>query len=213
MAVLLVSGSAYALLDTVNNRNNSPEATATSDSTALAGAAAVAGSSAIAGNANIIKNENYANNTTRLNNKNSNKQAQGQIQGQVANGEVNVTGDTNKVYANTWPAVGATEGVSSATGSTIFGSLGLSSTEIYKKMIPQIQAIQAIDPSIMSIEDKKEIINTMVTKLANANRKQRILGIGPEITGKSLINLFGILSWDSIWNENQAPFQCKSDIK
>lgn len=152
-------------------------------------------------------------------NKNSNKQAQGQLQGQlqgqVANGKVetNVTGDTNKVYANSWPSINGVEGVSSGTASTIFGSLGLSSTEAYKKLIPQIQAIAAIDPSIMNNDEKKVVIQELVLKMKEANRKQRLLGVGPEITGRSLINLFGILSWDSIWDENQRPLQSKSDIK
>ena len=115
--ILVMTGSAFALLDTINNRNNSPETTATSSASALQG-----------------QNQNQG-------------QAQGQLQGQgqlqtataiqgqlgivgQANKQstkqsVAVAGDTTKVYSASYPAVGATEGVSSGTASSLFGSLGL----------------------------------------------------------------------------------------
>jgi hypothetical protein len=156
-------------------------------------------------------------NSNEIDNRNLQGQLQGQAQGQVANGkvetDVKVEGDNVKAYANAWPSLSAAEGVSSGTASSIFGSLGLSSTESYKKIIPQIQAIIAIDPALMDNDSKKAVIKILVTKMTESNRKQRLLGVGPEVQGKSLINLFGILSWDSVWAEGQNPFQCKSDIK
>jgi len=244
LAMLLVTSSAFALLDDNSQNSNSAATATTGASTSSAtggnggtgiGGVGFGGSSSVrdSGNSNNDNRNTNTNlvsssatggrvdseidNEVDINNRNKQQQGQGQLQGQVAQGKVDtdvkVEGDNVKAYANAWPSLSAAEGVSSGTASSIFGSLGLSSTESYKKIIPQIQAIAAIDSAIMDNEAKKAVINILVQKMTDSNRKQRLLGVGPEIQGKSLINLFGILSWDSLWAENQKPFQCKSDIK
>lgn len=129
--------------------------------------------------------------------------------------DVSVGGDSteNKVYANQWPSIGGAEGVNTATGSSIFGSLGLSSTEEYKKYIPQIQAIIAIPDEVMNKEEKAQLVKVLVGKLMGGNRTQRFLAVGWETHGKNLLNLFGLLAHDSFWAEGQKPLQCKSDMK
>lgn len=142
-------------------------------------------------------------------NRNSNKQAQGQLQGQVqgqiAQGEVSVTGDTNKVFANSWPSVTGAEGVSSGNAATIFGSLGLSQTEKYKKIMPQLQAVSAlVKDGMLTPEEGRAIIQPMVEKLVRTNKTQRLLGILWETDGRNLLNGFGILAWDSVWKDGPA---------
>jgi hypothetical protein len=144
-------------------------------------------------------------------------QGQGQGQKQTAVGKVNtdvsVAGDNVKVYGNAWPSVGGAEGVSTGTASSMFGSLGISSTEQYKKLMPQIQVISnLIKDGTISKEAGQDQIDTLVKRMLRANKTQRFLGIFWETDSKSLMNFLGLLSWDSIWNEGQNPFQSKSDM-
>jgi hypothetical protein len=138
-------------------------------------------------------------------------QLQGQLQNQVANGEVTVVGDTQKVYANSWPSIGGAEGVSSGTASSIFGSLGMSNTEMYKKIVPQIQVVTALmKEEIISKETGTKIIDSLVEKMLKANKTQRLLGVFCESESKSLFNFLGLLSWDSFWTDGQKPFHRKT---
>jgi len=144
-------------------------------------------------------------------------QGQAQGQGQIAVGEtaqdVSISGDETKVksYAVSYPALSGGEGISQANAYSIFGGLGLSQTEKYKVYIVQIQAIEA--STVLTAEQKVAYINTLATKMMKTNKTQRWLGFGPETSGRNLFNLFGILSWDSVWAESQKPFQSKKDIK
>lgn len=188
--IFMTTGTAFALLDTI--RNNSPE----QDQTQLQGQAQGQGqaqaATSIQGQLGIVGQAN----------KQSTKQS------------VSVAGDTTKVYSASYPAVGATEGVSSGTASSLFGSLGLANTEQYKKLMPQIQVISAlIKEGYISPKDGQEKIDYLVKRMIKSNKTQRFLGIFWETDGKSIMNLLGLLSWDSIWNEGQNPFQSKSDIK
>ena len=199
--VFVLSGSAFALLDTINNRNNSPEATA---------------------NASALQGQNQ-----------NQGQAQGQLQGQLQGqgqlqtataiqGQLGIVGQANKqsvsvggdkIYSASYPAVGATEGVSSGTASSLFGSLGLANTEQYKKLMPQIQVISAlIKEKLISEEDGQAKIDYLVRRMIRSNKTQRFLGIFWETDTKSIMNLLGLLSWDSIWDEGQNPFQSKGDM-
>jgi hypothetical protein len=130
-------------------------------------------------------------------------------QEQIANGEVSVGGDSDKsrTYVASYPSLSGGEGVSQANAYSVFGGLGLSNTEAYKKYITQMQAIEA--STILTAEDKKALTEVLVKKLMETNKKQRMLGILWETSGRNLLNLFGILSWDSFWNENQEPFSKK----
>lgn len=137
-------------------------------------------------------------------------QAQGQLQGQAAiaaQGQANsqaIGGDETKTYANAWPSLSGQEGVSQANAYSIFGGLGLSSTEPYKAYITQIQAIEA--STVLTPEDKALYVNMLVHKMYKANKKQRFLGLFWETSGRNALNLFGLLSWDSFWAEGQHPF-------
>ena len=140
--------------------------------------------------------------------------AQGQGQGQIAVGEVNVQDNSEyKSTAIAFPSTGATEGVASANASYMFGNLGLSDTEVYKKGAYIIQTILAIPNNILNEEAKAAIVNDVVTKMLKSVKPRRLLGIGPEQHSKNLVNLFGLLSFDSVWADGQKPFQAKSDIK
>jgi len=135
--------------------------------------------------------------------------AQGQVQDQVANGSVSVGGDSNKnkTYAASYPNLTGGEGVSQANAYSVFGGLGLSNTEAYKKYLVQMQAIEA--SQILTAEEKAALTKELIAKLMQTNKKQRLLGIFCETSGRNLLNLFGILSWDSMWNEDQEPFSKK----
>lgn len=131
--------------------------------------------------------------------------AQGQVQGQASiQGNQQNTSEENKTYANAWPSVTGGEGVSQANAYSIFGGLGLSSTEPYKKYIVQIQAIEA--SQTLTSEEKKVLVEKLVNKMIDSNKTQRLLAIGPETSGRNLLNLFGLLSIDSFWKEGQKPF-------
>jgi hypothetical protein len=143
-------------------------------------------------------------------------QAQAAIaaQGQIALGKVNV--EDNSTYEATsiaFPDTGATEGVASANASYMFGNLGLSDTEMYKKGSHIIQTVLAIPDDVLSRGEKRAIVNDVVSKMQKSVRPRRLLGIGPEQHSKNLINLFGLLSFDSVWADGQKPFQSKADME
>ena len=140
--------------------------------------------------------------------------AQGQGQGQLGVVSTSVGGDTVKDnYALSFPNVSAAEGTNSATATYLFGSLGLSDTEMYKKGIATIQTVLAVPEDILSKEEKKALVNQVIAKMMASIRAKRLLGVGPEQHSKNLVNLFGVLSFDSVWAEGQQPFQKKKDIK
>ena len=197
-------------------------------------AVSVAFAGVLSGDSNTNTNLNTNANTNLNANTNVNTNAQGQMQGQLqgqlqgqgqkqtavgkvntkVSTDLNVDGNNVKVYGNSWPSIGGAEGVSTGTASSMFGSLGISSTEQYKKLMPQIQVVSAlIKEEIISKEEGQKIIDSLVKKMIKANKTQRFLGIFWETDSKSIMNLLGLLSWDSIWNEGQNPFQSKSDIK
>lgn len=126
-----------------------------------------------------------------------------------------VTNDEHKKFESfgvAFPSVTSAEGTNSASASYFLGSLGKSNTETYKKVIPEIQTILAIPEDVLPLAMKKDIISTLLKKMSDANRTQRFLGILWEDNSKNLINMFGLLTMDSFWDEGQRPFQCKSDM-
>jgi len=132
--------------------------------------------------------------------------AQGQLQGQSATqgNTQNIGGDSTKAYANAWPSLSGGEGVSQANAYSVFGGLGLSNTEPYKAYITQIQAIEA--STVLDAETKQIYVSLLTQKMYKENKKQRFLGLFWETSGRNLLNLFGVLSWDSFWAEGQHPF-------
>jgi len=140
--------------------------------------------------------------------------AQGQGQGQLGIVSTSVGGDTVKDnYALSFPNVSAAEGTNSATATYLFGSLGLSDTEMYKKGIATIQTVLAVPDEIITKDEKKVLVNKVIEKMMGSIRAKRLIGIGPEQHSKNLLNLFGVLTFDSMWDEGQKPFQRKKDIK
>lgn len=141
--------------------------------------------------------------------------AQGQLQGQIGKVSTDVSineEDSDKAPdAVAFPTQGATEGVASANASYMFGNLGLSDTEMYKKGSHLIQTILAIPDDVIAKEEKSVLVKSVVAKMMKSIRPRRLLGIGPEQHSKNLINLFGLLSFDSVWAEGQKPFQKKQD--
>jgi hypothetical protein len=195
---LFLSTSAYALLDTINNRTNSPSSDASATASQLQGQGQIQGQGQGQGQGQL--------------------QAATAAQGQQQLGEVKTTtkvevgGDTTKDnYAIAFPSTASAEGTSNAQATYLFGSLGKSNTETFKKLIPEIQAILAIPDAVMAPEMKKDIVGTLVKKMLDANRTQRFLGFMWEDNSKNLLNMFGLLCWDSVWSEGQKPFQSKSD--
>ena len=135
-------------------------------------------------------------------------------QKQIANGEVNVSDNSRtKTTAISFPSTGASEGVASANATYMFGNLGLSDTEMYKKGMAIIQTILAIPDNVLEPELKTAIVKDVVSKIRESIRPRRLLGIGPVQHSKNLLNLFGLLYFDSLWDEGQKPFQSKSDIE
>lgn len=115
---------------------------------------------------------------------------------------ISTSGDKNKSYANAWPSMGGEDGVSQGNIYSIFGGVGLSQTEDYKKYIEQIQVIAAMKVSgLISGRTAENKANRLLDKMMKSNKKQRFLGVGFETSGRNLINFFGILSWDSFWKD------------
>jgi hypothetical protein len=183
IALLLLTGIAFAGQQQNNNDNGGTEISTNVD----------------------VENRNVGINKNKQQQGQIQGQMQGQQQGQIANGEVSVTGDSTKVYANAWPSVTGAEGVSSGNAATIFGSLGLSQTEKYKKIMPQLQAVSAlVKDGMITPEEGRAIVKPMVEKLVRTNKTQRLLGILWETDGRNLLNGFGILAWDSVWKDGPA---------
>jgi hypothetical protein len=134
-------------------------------------------------------------------------------QGQVANGSVSVEGDESddKTYAASYPNLTGGEGVSQANAFSVFGGIGLSQTEKYKVYITQMQAVEASQS--LTTEEKQALVDVLVKKMMDTNKKQRFCGIFWETSGRNLLNLFGILAWDSYWKEDQKPFQTQKKKK
>lgn len=236
LVVLMVAGVALAQVQVGENNNaNSNDNRATSTATGGAATATSGSNTNNIGTASGFGSRSLSpsaeSNSTNLNaNTNTNTnvdtnlqgqmqgQLQGQGQGQVANGKVNtevtVSGDEDSDKtpdAIGFPSVVAAEGTSSGSATYGFGSLGKANTETYKKIIPQIQTVLAIPDDIMSREEKKVVIVSLVKKMTDGNRTQRFLGIMWEDNSKSLLNMFGLLCWDSVWAEGQKPMQSKVD--
>jgi hypothetical protein len=140
--------------------------------------------------------------------------AQGQVSvGKVKTG-INIIEEDSDAAPDSiaFPSTGATEGVASANASYMFGNLGLSDTEMYKKGSHIIQTVLAIPEDILPREEKIAIVKDVVAKMQKSVKPRRLLGIGPEQHSKNLLNLFGLLSMDSVWADGQRPFQRKKDI-
>lgn len=180
----------------------------TNTNTALGGTS-ISGATA---NGNGNNNGNVKNTVdTNASVSHSGNATQGQIQGQQssqANGQTTTVNDPNnsKVYANTWPSVAASEGTSAGTASTIFGSLGIADTEKYKKIQVILQTLSAeIQAGLISKEDAAPMVASLNIKLMGTVKTQRTLfGLGPETSGKNLLNVLGLATADSFYKDGDA---------
>ncbi len=113
--------------------------------------------------------------------------------------------EKNRNYANAWPALSGQEGVSQANAYSVFGGIGLSNTEPYKRYIVQIQAIEA--SQTLTASEKQLMTSKLFDRMMDTNKKQRFLGLFWETSGRNLMNGFGLLAWDSFWQDKQKPFK------
>jgi len=217
LAVFLVSTSAWALFD--DNSENTQ-----------ANAQAIAGAAQQQGQIGINDNDNR--NTNRNSNENVNRNTQGQQQGQgqaqgqgqmqgqaaiAAQGQgqmgivdqgnaqaVNVEGDESKYLSNSWPAISGSVGVSQAQAYSIFGGLGVSSSEEYKVAIEKLQVIHQLKTLGYLTEDEALAeVKKVYAEMQYATKTKRVLGIFCKTSGRNLLNGLGLLSWDSFWKEGE----------
>ena len=132
-------------------------------------------------------------------NSNTNQQAQGQLQGQIANGEVKVEGDDTDVAASfSWPTNMVAPGVSSITAASPFGSAGIGDSELYVSIPVAIQQIQAaVQAGYISQDEAQGRIYDLLRDLQDSVKPKKLFGLvgGRIARGRHLFNLGGILCW------------------
>jgi len=165
-------------------------------------------------------NKNVNKNVNKNHNKNINSQGQGQDQGQmqgqsmgqamgqgqVAVGKVGVEVQDNssyKSYAFSPPGLSANKGVNEGNIYSVFGGIGLASTEEYAICVEKISVIERLEKLgyITAIEARVEARKVFL-QLKEASKAKRFLGVLGKTRGRNLINLFGLLSWDSLWDDD-----------
>lgn len=115
------------------------------------------------------------------------------------------SGSNNKAYVYSWAAVAANEGTSNGSAGSIFGSFNIADTDNYKKAQVIIQTIVAArDAKVISDEQANAYCATLIKKMMLSVKTKRILGVGPETSGKNLFNLLGLLSVDSFYKDGDA---------
>lgn len=218
--ILLFSTAAFAITP-YNNQNQGQYQEQGQDQSQLQGQAQGQQQSSFNANNNSNRNDNtnFNSNTSRSDSSSRSTANSASLSGASARNtsvgkvntstDVNVSGDENKTYANAWPSLSGQEGVSQGNMYTIFGGMGNSETELYKVLVTSIQSIEA--SKYLTSAQKKLMVNRLFARLMKATRNKRLLGVGPETSGKNLLNLGGLLAWDSFWNDGQRPFQSKND--
>jgi len=160
--------------------------------------------------ANRNDNDNRNINTNLLNNNQGQDQGQAMEQGQIAVGQVQVQDNSSqeyKAFSFAPPGIAAVKGTSSANMYSIFGGIGLSQTEEYTIAIEKLAVIERLQGAgyITEEQARNEALVTYI-QLDSATQPKRILGIFGKTRGRHLLNLMGLLSWDSYWAEGQTPF-------
>jgi len=144
-----------------------------------------------------------------------NEQDQGQAQGQVAVGKVAVDIQDNseyKSYSFSPPAIHAQKGTESGNMYSIFGGVGLSQTEEYTVAIETLATIERMQGAgYLTVEEAKEEALKVYTQMRTATQPKRWLGIFGKTRGRHLLNVFGLLAWDSWYAEGQEPFSKSGD--
>ncbi len=205
LALMLIGGSAYALGDNENEQAQGQ----------------------IGINSSRNSNENENENDNR--NYNDNKQAQGQGQaqgqlqgqlqgqaqgqgqgqGQVSVGRVDVADNSEyKSYSFSPPGLSANQGVNEANMYSIFGGIGLSETAEYKVCVEKLAVIERLQGAgYLTKEEAKAEALAVYLQMKEVTKDKRLLGVLCKTSGKNLLNMFGMLSWDSFWKEGQTPVE------
>lgn len=143
-------------------------------------------------------------------------QGQGQL-GIVSQGNnQSVGGDTTKntVYATTWPNLSGGVGVSQGNVYSVFGGIGVSSTEEYKVCIEKLMVIDTlVKLGYLSTDEAKAEVKEILSSLKYNTNTKRFLGIFWKTSGRNLLNGLGLLSWDSFWKEGKTPVDGILSIK
>jgi hypothetical protein len=161
-------------------------------------------------------------NTNDLSNRNTNlngqdqdqKQGQGQDQGQgqgQAMGQstgIDISDDSDyKSYSFSPPAIHAQKGTETGNMYSIFGGVGLSQTEEYTVGIEKLATIERmLGAGFVSKEWAIAEANAIYKDIDSASQPKRWLGIFGKTRGRHLLNVFGLLAWDSWYQKGQAPF-------
>ena len=162
-------------------------------------------------------NENRNTNTNLLGNDQDQgqdqKQAMGQAQGNANKIDINDNSEYRS-YAFSPPAIHAQKGTSSANMYSIFGGVGLSQTEEYTIAIEKIAVIERLQVlGYLTPEEARAEARATYAQLDSATQPKRILSVLGKTRGRHLLNLLGLLSWDSFWAEGQVPFKGSAQVK
>ena len=165
-------------------------------------------------NTNLNANRNINRNISINKNSNKQNQAQGQLQGQnqgqgqgqVAVGSVgtevsnsvSVAGDNSsyKSYSFSPPALNAEKGSSPLNAYSIFGGIGVSSTEQYVVSIETLAVIERMEKlGYLSKAEARKEARKVFKQLKKTTSPKKLLGILWETRGRHILNGLGLLSW------------------
>jgi len=111
---------------------------------------------------------------------------------------------SNNVESKRFQSVGyaqsfnAQKGTTASSVGSFLGSISLSDSELQEVEATRTQIIVALaEKDLITNEQAKVVANKIVKNLDFASRPRRFLGFGWKTQGKSLENLFGLLSWTS----------------
>jgi len=161
------------------------------------------------GNSSVNRSGNSDNrNTNLLNNNQGQDQNQGQKQAQGQANKIAIDDNSDyEAYAFSPPAIHAQKGTESGNMYSIFGGVGLSTTEDYTVAIEKLATIERmLGAGFMTEEEALVEAKQTYKELDEASQPKRWLGIFGQTRGRSLLNVFGLLSWDSWYKEGQTPF-------
>jgi hypothetical protein len=155
-------------------------------------------------NSNVNKNTN---NVTATGGKGGNATATGgsATGGSATSGNSSATNDGNSVsfksgntYAFGAPSLSPATGSDSVQLFSVFGGVGISSTEDFVKAGTVVDAVMRLsERGLLSQDDAKVVAKFAVKDLVDASKPKRLLGILWKTRGRHLMNLFGLLATDS----------------
>ena len=179
-------------------------------------------------NVNVSKNTNVNKVSNKVSNKQKQQQGQGQLQGQgqqqlgqVGTGNEQATSftDNSKTYAFAPPAINGEKGTSPLNAYSIFGGIGMSSTEQYAVCIEKISVIERLEgKGYITREEAIAEARNAFAQMKGVTKDKRFLGVLWKTSGRDLLNGLGLLSWDSFWsgsefNKTEPKEQTESSLK